>query len=127
MYIWAVYLVMLTEFMNTKAAASIMRSDVSSHERIYSYYFVFLKFKITRLAFLWRKSQNYSHFMSKFSLSCRNLWCTFSHWGILETSFIYLFHCVKSVRIRSFFGEYFHAYALNTERYSSIFSPNAGK
>ena len=26
-------------------------------------------------------------------------------------------HCVKSVRIRSFFGPYFHAFGLNTEKY----------
>ena len=31
--------------------------------------------------------------------------------------FLYLLHCVKSVRIRSFSGPYFPAFGLNTERY----------
>ena len=39
------------------------------------------------------------------------------------------YHCVKSVRIRTFSGPYFPALALNTERYGEILriSPNAGK
>ena len=32
------------------------------------------------------------------------------------------FHCVKSVRIRSFSGPYFPAFGLNTERYGVSFS-----
>ena len=38
-------------------------------------------------------------------------------------------HCVKSVRIRSFCGQYFPEFELNTERYEVPlrFSPNAGK
>ena len=49
-------------------------------------------------------------------------------------------HCVKSVQIRSFFWSLFsrirtdygeiygeYAFELNTERYLSVFSPNAGK
>ena len=39
-------------------------------------------------------------------------------------------HCVKSVRIRSFFGPYFPTFGLNTKRYEvslSVLSPNAGK
>ena len=39
--------------------------------------------------------------------------------------FIYIPHCVKSVRIRSFSGPYFTAFGLTL--YLSIFSPNAGK
>ena len=35
-------------------------------------------------------------------------------------------HCVKSVPIRSYSAPHFHAFGLNTERYS-VFSPNAGK
>ena len=35
--------------------------------------------------------------------------------------------CVKSVRIRSYSGVYFPVLGLNTERYYSVFSPNAGK
>ena len=38
----------------------------------------------------------------------------------------HIFHCVKSVRIRSYSGPHFPAFGLNTERYS-VFSPNAGK
>ena len=31
--------------------------------------------------------------------------------------FLHFKHCVKSVRIRSYFGPYFPAFGLNTERY----------
>ena len=34
--------------------------------------------------------------------------------------------CVKSVCIRTYSGQYFPAFRLNTERFS-VFSPNAGK
>ena len=34
---------------------------------------------------------------------------------------------LKSVHIPSFFGPYFPAFALNTEKYLSLFSPNEGK
>ena len=37
-----------------------------------------------------------------------------------------VYHCVKSVRIRSYSGPYFPAFGLNTE-YLSVFSQNAGK
>ena len=40
------------------------------------------------------------------------------------------YHCVKSVRIRSYFGPHFPALRLNTERenpYFSVFSAFAGK
>ena len=40
-------------------------------------------------------------------------------------------HCAKIVRIRSFSGQYFPAFALNTESYGVygvfLLSPNAGK
>ena len=44
-------------------------------------------------------------------------------------TFSSLWHCVKSVRIRSFSDPYFPAFGLNTGRseYLSVFSPNAGK
>ena len=43
--------------------------------------------------------------------------------------YTYKKHSVKSVRIRSYFGPYFPAFELNTDRYSdrSIFRPYAGK
>ena len=34
-------------------------------------------------------------------------------------------HCVKSVRIQNFSSPYFPAFGLNTERYLSVFNPNA--
>ena len=39
------------------------------------------------------------------------------------------YHCVKSVRIRSFFVMHFPVFGLNTEDtpYLSVFNPNAGK
>ena len=38
-------------------------------------------------------------------------------------------HCVKSIRIRSFFGLYFPTFELNTKNipHLSVFSPNVGK
>ena len=39
--------------------------------------------------------------------------------------FFQIFHCVKSVQIRSFSGPYFPVFGVNTERYS-VFSTNAG-
>ena len=48
-----------------------------------------------------------------------------------EAKFIWckMYHCLKSVRIRSFCGLYFPAFGLNTERYPflSLFNPNAEK
>ena len=35
-------------------------------------------------------------------------------------------HCVRSVRIRCYSGPYFPTFGLYTERYLSVFSPNAG-
>ena len=54
---------------------------------------------------------------------------------ILVINFTYVYwidsestHCVKRVQIRRFFGPYFPAFGLNTEKYSvSVFSPNVGK
>ena len=48
---------------------------------------------------------------------------------ILFWIFCWNWHCVKSVRIRSYSGLHFPALGLNTERYSVLsgFSPNAGK
>ena len=37
-----------------------------------------------------------------------------------------LSNCVKSICIRNFSGPYFPAFGLNTERYLSVFIPNAG-
>ena len=43
---------------------------------------------------------------------CENIVLPASDW-----SFWYVYHCLKSVRIRSYFGPYFPAFGLNTERY----------
>ena len=41
----------------------------------------------------------------------------------------YFYHCINSVRIRSYSGPYFLTFGLSTERYEvlSVFSPNSGK
>ena len=43
--------------------------------------------------------------------------------------FVNKFYCMESVHIRSFSGQYFPAFGLNTDLspYLSVFSPNAGK
>ena len=41
----------------------------------------------------------------------------------VEAFSIFENHCVKSVRIRCYYGPHFSAFGLNT----SVFSPNAGK
>ena len=38
--------------------------------------------------------------------------------SILQTGNVKVHYCVKSVRIRSYSGHNFHAFGLNTERYS---------
>ena len=45
---------------------------------------------------------------------------------ITRIRFLWGFHCLKSVRIRSISGPYFPAFGLNTEIYG-VFSPNVGK
>ena len=64
------------------------------------------------------------------TVNCR-LFTEYSNCIKVQRHFFYTclfaaFHCVKSVRIRSFSGPYFPAFGLNTP-YLSVFSPNTGK
>ena len=85
--------------------------------------------KLFVLHISWKTSTNSQ--IKRLSWSCT---LYFLYWKISMTLSIITysldldegFHCVKSVRIRSFFGPYFPAFWLNTP-YSSAFSPNAGK
>ena len=85
----------------------------------------------------WDKTSLRSNWRTVITANSRS-WCSFRmSAGFLISNLFWIFysliamyqHCVNCVRIRSYYGPYFHIFALNTERYSVslCIQPECGK
>ena len=74
------------------------------------------KFQVNaNILWILKATQIMAKFKASNDIYSNNVWEMCYFWCLITVNFV---HCVRSVRIRGYFGPHFSAFGLNTERYS---------